>query len=45
MKHQNYIIDPVDAYLDSLPVWVQYCLGLSVFAVCWAILFTIMGAF
>lgn len=45
MKHQNYIVDPIDAYMDSLPVWVQYFLGLGVFMVCWAILFTIMGAF
>jgi hypothetical protein len=43
MKQRNYIVDPIDEYMESLPAWVQYCLGLVVFMVCWAFLFALLG--
>jgi hypothetical protein len=33
MKKNQYYVDPLDAYLDSLPAWVHYVMGVIAFGV------------
>jgi len=38
MKKNQFYIDPLDAYLDSLPAWVHYVMGVVAFGVVYAMI-------
>ena len=33
MKNTKFYVDPLDAYLDSLPAWVHYVMGVIAFGI------------
>lgn len=43
MKKNQFYIDPLDAYLDSLPAWVHYALGVVAFGIIYAMLFIVFS--
>ena len=43
MKKNQYYVDPLDTYLDSLPAWVHYAMGVIAFGVIYVMLFIVFS--
>lgn len=43
MKNTKFYIDPLDIYLDSLPAWVHYVMGVFAFGIVYAIIFMVFS--
>jgi len=43
MKKNQFYVDPLDTYLDSLPAWVHYAMGLVAFGIIYAMLFVVFS--
>jgi hypothetical protein len=43
MKNTKFYVDPLDDYLDSLPAWVHYAMGVIAFGVIYVMLFIVFS--
>lgn len=43
MKKNQFYVDPLDAYLESLPAWVHYVMGVVAFGVVYAMIFIVFS--